>query len=61
MEVLLVMLLVVGLGLLVLSVAFLHLTWSTLTVHRQAMHALHQKLAREELERRQRAGAGGPR
>jgi hypothetical protein len=51
MEVLLVLLVLIGLGTLVLGVAFYVRLWSTLGMHRQAMHALHQELAQRRVPR----------
>jgi hypothetical protein len=45
MEALLIVLALTGLALFVLGVMYLRLTWTTLVMHRQAMHALHQELS----------------
>jgi hypothetical protein len=51
MEALLVILFVLGCMLFGLGLAFLRLTWTTLQVHRQAMHALHQHYAAQRVPR----------
>jgi hypothetical protein len=53
MEILLLLTALLALFWLVVSVMFLRLSWTTLTVHRQAMHALHQKLVRQALAEQQ--------
>lgn len=61
MEVLLILVLLVGLALLAVGVAFMSLTWTTLKTHRAAMSALQQKLARESLtEQQARRTAASP-
>lgn len=54
MEVLLILVALLGLAFLVLSVALTARLWSTLGMHRQAMHALHQELSQRNLARRMR-------
>lgn len=51
MEALVLVLALVGLGLLVLGVAFYVRLWSVLGMHRQAMHSLHQELAQRRVPR----------
>lgn len=51
MEALILVLTLVGLGLLVLGVAFYVRLWSVLGMHRRAMHALHQELAQRRVPR----------
>lgn len=51
MEILIIILFVLGCALLVLSVAFTALSWSTLKAHREAMRALTQHLTQRRLTR----------
>jgi hypothetical protein len=43
----------VGLGVLVLGAALTARLWTTLGMHRMAMHALHQELAERRIARRE--------
>lgn len=60
MEALVVVLFILGTALLGAGVAFLVLTWSTLTTHRQAMHALHQELMQRRLAEQRATAAHAP-
>jgi hypothetical protein len=51
MEVLVIVLVLAGLVGLVIGVAFYVRLWSTLGMHRQAMHALHQHLSAQRVPR----------
>jgi hypothetical protein len=58
MEALLLIGVLIGLLGLVLGIAFYVRLWSTLGMHRQAQHALHQELTQRRLERQQRSALG---
>lgn len=42
----------------VLGGMFLRLVWTTLVMHRQAMHALHQELSQRRMNREEAAHVG---
>lgn len=51
MEALVIGLFIVGIALMGVGLAFLHLTWTTLVEVRRAMNALHQELAQRRVPR----------
>lgn len=58
MEALILVLVLAGLIAITFGIAFYVRLWSTLGMHRQAMHALHQELAQQRLGRLQAQSLG---